>query len=49
MKSHAIDQLDRTNTRATDPSDPTRIIQTGTTRTDGFESGIVEASPRHGA
>ncbi len=36
----AIYQLDRTNTRATDPSDPTRIIQTGRTRTDGFEIGL---------
>ena len=36
----AADQLDRTNTRATDPLDPTRIIQTGRTRTNGFEVGI---------
>ena len=36
----AVYQLDRTNTRATDPSDPTRIIQTGSTRTDGFEIGL---------
>jgi catecholate siderophore receptor len=35
----ALYQLDRTNTRATDPSDPTRIIQTGSTRTNGFELG----------
>lgn len=33
-------QLDRTNTRATDPADPTRIIQTGSTRTNGFELGV---------
>ena len=33
-------QLDRTNTRATDPNDPTRILQTGSTRTDGFEIGL---------
>ena len=25
----------RTNTRSTDPNDPTRIIQTGSTRTNG--------------
>jgi catecholate siderophore receptor len=33
-------QLDRTNTRATDPNDPTRIVQTGSQRTNGFELGI---------
>jgi catecholate siderophore receptor len=37
----AVYQLDRTNTRATDPNDPTRIIQTGSTRTDGFEFGAT--------
>ena len=26
-------RLDRTNTRATDPNDPTRIVQTGSQRT----------------
>lgn len=36
----AIFRLDRTNTRATDPNDPTRIIQTGSQRTNGFEIGI---------
>jgi len=36
----AVYQLDRTNTRSTDPTDPTRIIQTGSTRTDGFEFGV---------
>jgi catecholate siderophore receptor len=36
----AVYQLDRTNTRATDPADPTRIIQTGSTRTDGYELGL---------
>jgi len=30
-------RLDRTNTRATDPNDPTRIVQTGSQRTNGFE------------
>ena len=34
-------QLDRTNTRATDPADATRIIQTGRTRTNGFEIGLT--------
>ncbi|MEO5961044.1 MAG: TonB-dependent siderophore receptor [Opitutaceae bacterium] len=36
----AIYQLDRTNTRATDPADPTRIVQTGSQRTRGFEFGL---------
>jgi catecholate siderophore receptor len=31
---------DRTNTRATDPNDPTRILQTGSQRTNGFELGL---------
>ncbi len=34
-------RLDRTNTRATDPNDPTRIVQTGSQRTNGFELGIT--------
>ncbi|MBZ5673968.1 MAG: TonB-dependent siderophore receptor [Acidobacteriia bacterium] len=33
-------RLNRENTRSTDPNDPTRIIQTGSTRTNGFEIGI---------
>lgn len=37
----AIYRLNRTNTRATDPNDPTRIIQTGSQRTNGFEVGIT--------
>ena len=35
----AVYRLDRTNTRATDPNDPTRIIQTGSQRTNGYELG----------
>lgn len=35
----AVFRLDRTNTRSTDPSDPTRIVQTGAQRTNGFELG----------
>ena len=31
---------DRTNTRATDPNDPTRIVQTGSQRTNGYEVGL---------
>jgi catecholate siderophore receptor len=33
-------RLNRTNTRATDPNDPTRIIQTGSQRTNGFEFNV---------
>ncbi|MGH9968329.1 MAG: TonB-dependent siderophore receptor [Pyrinomonadaceae bacterium] len=33
-------RLDRTNTKATDPNDPTRIVQTGSQRTNGFELGL---------
>jgi catecholate siderophore receptor len=36
----AVYRLDRTNTRATDPNDPTRIVQTGSQRTNGFELGL---------
>ena len=36
----AVYRLDRTNTRANDPSDPTRIVQTGSQRTSGFEAGL---------
>jgi catecholate siderophore receptor len=36
----AVFRLDRTNTRATDPNDPTRIVQTGSQRTNGFELGV---------
>jgi catecholate siderophore receptor len=35
----AVYRLDRTNTRATDPNDATRIIQTGSQRTNGVELG----------
>jgi len=34
-------RLDRTNTRSTDPNDPTRIVQTGSQRTNGFEIGAT--------
>ena len=36
----AVYRLDRTNTRATDPNDPTRIVQTGSQRTNGYEVGL---------
>jgi catecholate siderophore receptor len=36
----AVYRLDRTNTRATDPADPTRIVQTGSQRTNGYEIGV---------
>jgi catecholate siderophore receptor len=35
----AVYRLDRTNTRATDPNDPTRIVQTGSQQTNGLELG----------
>jgi catecholate siderophore receptor len=37
----ALYRLDRTNTRSTDPNDPTRIVQTGSQRTNGFEVGVT--------
>jgi catecholate siderophore receptor len=37
----AIYRLDRTNTRSTDPNDPTRILQTGSQRTSGYEFGAA--------
>jgi catecholate siderophore receptor len=36
----AVYRLNRTNTRSTDPNAPTRIVQTGSQRTNGFELGI---------
>lgn len=36
----AVYRLDRTNTRAVDPNDPSRILQTGSQRTNGFEIGL---------
>jgi catecholate siderophore receptor len=36
----ALYRLDRTNTRSTDPNDPTRIVQTGSQRTNGCEIGL---------
>lgn len=37
----AIYRLDRTNTRATDPNNPSAIVQTGSQRTNGFELGLT--------
>jgi catecholate siderophore receptor len=42
----AVYTLDRTNTRATDPNDPTRIVQTGSTRTRGLELGFIGSVTR---
>lgn len=39
----AVYRLDRTNTRAADPNDPTRILQTGSQRSNGFELGLNRA------
>ena len=36
----AFYRLNRTNTRTIDPNDPTRIIQTGSQRTNGYELGL---------
>ena len=36
----AVYRQDRTNTRATDPNDPARILQTGSQRTNGYEFGV---------
>jgi catecholate siderophore receptor len=36
----AVYRLDRTNTRSIDPNDPTRIVQTGSQRSNGFEVGL---------
>jgi catecholate siderophore receptor len=36
----AVYRLDRANTRANDPNDPTRIVQTGSQRTNGYELGL---------
>lgn len=36
----AVYRLDRSNTRATDPNDATRIVQTGRQRTNGYEVGL---------
>jgi catecholate siderophore receptor len=42
----AVYRLDRLNTRATDPNDPTRILQTGSQRINGFEVGLNGAVTR---
>jgi len=42
----AVYRLDRVNTRATDPNDPTRIVQTGAQRTNGYEAGVNGAVSR---
>jgi catecholate siderophore receptor len=36
----ALYRLDRSNTRSTDPNDTTRIVQTGSQRTNGYEFGV---------
>jgi catecholate siderophore receptor len=36
----AVYRLNRTNTRSTDPNNPSLIIQTGSQRTNGFEIGV---------
>lgn len=41
--SAAVYRLDRTNTTAPDPNDPTLVVQTGAQRTNGWELGITGA------
>ena len=36
----AVYRLDRTNTTARDPNDPSRTVQTGSQRTNGYELGV---------
>jgi len=42
----AVYRLDRTNTRSTDPNDPTRIVQTGSQRSNGVEIGATGSVTR---
>jgi catecholate siderophore receptor len=42
----AVYRLNRTNTRSTDPNDPTRIVQTGSQRTNGYELGLTGSLTR---
>jgi catecholate siderophore receptor len=42
----ALYRLDRTNTRAVDPNDPSRIVQTGSQRSEGLEVGWSGAPTR---
>jgi len=42
----AVYRLDRTNTRATDPNNPTAIVQTGSQRSNGFELGLTGSVTR---
>lgn len=39
--SAAVYRLNRTNTTAPDPTDPSRTVQTGSQRTNGFELGVT--------
>ena len=43
----AVYRLDRTNTRSLDPNDPTRIVQTGSQRTNGVELGVTGRVTAH--
>jgi catecholate siderophore receptor len=36
----AVYRLDRSNSKATDPTDPSRVVQTGAQRTTGWELGV---------
>jgi catecholate siderophore receptor len=43
----AMYRLERSNTRSTDPNDPTRIVQTGRTRTSGYEMELNGRVAKH--
>ena len=43
----AVYRLDRTNSSAKDPLDPSRIVQTGAQRTSGFELGALGTPATH--
>ena len=43
----AVYRLDRTNSAAKDPLDPSRIVQTGAQRTSGFELGALGTPATH--
>ena len=48
LATAALYQLDRSNTRASDPPDPTRTVLTGEQRSRGLELDLSAASPAAG-
>jgi len=45
--SSALYKLDRNNTSAPDPLDPTRLVQTGSQRSSGFEANLTGSLSSH--